>query len=124
VKFPLDENLSPRLAEPLRAAGHDVTHVHDVGLTGADDEAVIATARSEQRVLISADTDFGAILARSGASTQSFLLMRRALGRRLTHHAALILDNPDAIATDLEIGAIVVLGEQRLRIRRLPIGSS
>lgn len=49
MRFLLDENLSPRLAEPLQAAGHDVTHVHDVGLTSADDERVIATARSEQR---------------------------------------------------------------------------
>ena len=124
MRFLLDENLSPRLVEPLRAAGHDVTHVHDVGLTSADDERVIATARSEHRVLVSADTDFGTILARTGAADPSFLLMRRASGRRVANQAALILDNLAAVTSDLEAGAIVVLGEDTLRIRRLPIGSS
>lgn len=123
MRFLLDENLSPRLAEPLRAAGHDVTHVHEVGLSGRDDETVIARARSEKRVLISADTDFGAILARTGASAPSFVLMRRALDRRTGEQAALILDNLVAVEADLAAGAIVVLGEQSLRIRRLPIGN-
>jgi predicted nuclease of predicted toxin-antitoxin system len=123
MRFLLDHNLSPKVAEPLRTAGHDVTVAREVGLSRATDEVVIATARLERRVLVSADTDFGAILALSGATTPSFLLMRRASNQRPAEQAALILDNLDAIADDLDAGAIVVLGEATLRIHRLPIGS-
>ena len=48
--------------------------------------------------------------------------MRRASGRRAADQAALILDNLDAVRADLETGAVVVLGENRIRVRRLPIG--
>ena len=122
MRFLLDNNLSPELAEPLRTAGHDVVHVRDIGLQRATDETVIDAARTDGRVLVRADTDFCTLLARSHDRAPSFLLMRRASGRRAADQAALILDNLDAVRADLETGAVVVLGENRIRIRRLPIG--
>lgn len=67
MRFLLDDNLSPRLAEPLRTAGHDVVHVRDIDMRCAADVLVIEAARADGRVLISADTDFGALLARHKA---------------------------------------------------------
>jgi predicted nuclease of predicted toxin-antitoxin system len=84
----------------------------------------MSAARTDLRTLISADTDFGTLLARTGATAPSFILIRRASGRRATDQAALIIDNLDAIAEDLDAGAIVVLGERALRIRRLPISTA
>ena len=89
----------------LRASGHDVQHVHEIGLTGASDHLVLERARAESRVLISADTDFGAILVRSQATMPSFLLLRRAANRRVIAQAAVILDNLEAVQTDLDAGA-------------------
>lgn len=74
------QNLSPRLADLLRAAGHDAMHVRDLGLASAPDEVVMTAARTDLRTLISADTDFGTLLARTGATAPSFLLIRRAFG--------------------------------------------
>jgi len=91
-------------------------------MQSATDEAVIGLARSEERVLVSADTDFGTLLARSHASAPSVLLMRRVSGRRATEQAGLILVNCELVRADLAAGAIVVLGEATVRIRRLPIG--
>jgi predicted nuclease of predicted toxin-antitoxin system len=85
--------------------------------------AVIDEARAQGRVLISADTDFGTLLARTHATTPSFLLIRRASGRRASEQAAIILSNLNVVQADLDAGAIVVLGEATLRIRRLPIGA-
>ena len=121
MKFLLDNNLSPRLVAPLGGAGHDVVHVRDIQLHRATDEAVIEYAKTAARVLVSADTDFGTLLERSNNASPSFLLMRRASGRTAAEQASLVLANLAAITMDLDAGAIVVLGESRLRIRRLPI---
>ena len=121
MKFLIDNNLSPLLAEGLKAAGHDAVHVRDLGLQAAKDPIVLEYARPENRVLISADTDFGALLARSQESSPSILLIRRLAGRRAADQAAVILANLQPVAEDLAVGAVVVLGDERLRIRRLPL---
>lgn len=90
----------------------------------APDKAVLDAAYAERRVLVSADTDFGTLLARSHATAPSLLLMRRAANRRASEQAALILDNVTAVHGDLMAGAIVVLGEETVRVRTLPIGSA
>ena len=123
MRFLVDNNLSPRLAGHLKAAGHDAVHVRDYGLQAAPDPVVLARAREEHRVLISADTDFGTLLAREKASTQSVLLIRRLIGRRATEQAEIILANLDTVTEDLEAGAVVVLTDDWIRVRRLPIGS-
>lgn len=117
----MDNNLSPVLAELLRAAGHDVSHVREIGLQAAADELVLARAQAERRVVVSADTDFGTLLSRSGAKLPSVLLIRRLAGRRAAEQAATILANLPAVVEDLEAGAIVVLTDEWVRIRRLPM---
>ena len=78
MRFLVDNNLSPILAGILRRAGHDVSHVREIGLQAAADEVVLARAQAEQRVVVSADTDFGGLLSRSGARCGA----RRAQPRR------------------------------------------
>lgn len=57
MRFLIDNNLSPMLADKLKAAGHDAVHVRDYGLQAATDQVVLVHARSYNRVLIPADTD-------------------------------------------------------------------
>ena len=121
MRLLLDENLSPAVSGYLVEAGHDVVHVRDRGLTSATDEVVFARAVVEKRVLVSADTDFGTLLARSGAAKPSVVLIRRTVGRRAAQQARLLIDNLPEVQDDLEVGAVVVFGEKTIRIRRLPI---
>jgi predicted nuclease of predicted toxin-antitoxin system len=121
VKFLIDNNLSPLLADALKAAGHDAVHLRDLWMQAATDHIVLEHARADERILVSADTDFGGLLARSGASTPSVILIRRLAGRRAAEQAAIILANLDQVAEDLTAGAIVVLHEDSLRVRRLPM---
>jgi predicted nuclease of predicted toxin-antitoxin system len=121
VKFLLDQNQSPLLADLLNTAGHDAIHTRDIGLSRAPDIDVLTRAELDGRVLITADTDFGELLARSGDDAPSVLLLRRHDRRRAKAVAELVLANLDAIESDLTSGALVVFDGDRIRIRTLPI---
>ena len=121
MKFLIDNNLSPLVAEGLKAAGHDAVHLRDLGMQAAPDPAVLQRAQVDERVLVSADTDFGSLLSRSRATGPSVILIRRLAGRRAAEQSAIILANLDQIAEDLTAGAVVVIGDDWIRIRRLPM---
>lgn len=124
MKFLLDESVSPLVAEPLANAGHDVVHVRGIGLRSAPDPAVLASAADNERVLVTLDTDFGALIAHSGAHRPSVVLFRGDVTRRPSAQAALLLANLDQLAGDLDGGAVAVIGDDRVRVRRLPIDRS
>lgn len=121
MRFLVDQNLAPLLAEELRILGHDVVHTRDVDLATAVDEVVLRRAFDEDRVLISADTDFGFLLAESGAGRPSVVLLRLRTPRSAARLAAVLLVNLESVAADLAAGAVVVLEDERVRVRRLPL---
>jgi predicted nuclease of predicted toxin-antitoxin system len=120
VRFLVDECLSTRISALLAAAGHDAVHVVDCGLAGKPDELVLAQAMDDGRVLLSADTDFGEILARSGNPLPSVILFRRE-DRSAASLVSVLLANLDTVADELDRGAFVVIAEERIRIRELPL---
>ncbi len=121
MKWLVDNALSPAIAERLRQAGHDAVHVRDYGLAAAEDVEVFERAAHENRIVVSADTDFGTLLAQRSQTRPSLVLFRGASPRRPENQAALLLANLATIADDLNKGAVVVIEPNRLRIRALPI---
>lgn len=120
MRLLLDECLPTRLAALLQAAGHDCVHVYDLRLGGHPDESVMAAAARDARILISADTDFGELLANSSVIAPSVILIRRA-DKRPDALCTVLTANLGPIADELNDGAIVVITDTRIRTRRLPL---
>ena len=122
MRFLIDNALSPLVAKRLREAGHDAVHVRDYGLQTAEDEEIFEKAAREGRVLVSADTDFGTLLALRQETNPSVVLFRRIHQRHPEAQVKLLLANFSNVAHALEKGCIVILEQTRIRIRPLPIG--
>jgi len=121
MRFLIDNALSPVVAEGLRQADHDAIHVRDLGLAAADDETIFEHADRDQRVIVSADTDFGTILAMRNAASPSVILFRGATPRNPIGQVKLLIANLASITPSIERGAVVVLEPQRIRVRSLPM---
>ena len=120
LQFLIDNSMSPRFAEGLRERGIDAIHVRERGLAAASDSTILALALELNRVVIALDTDFGTLLAlrrESKPSVVQFRTSRKSQG----HLLPLFLANLQNFASDLRSGAVVVVEDARIRVRRLPI---
>jgi len=124
MKFLVDNALSFRVAELLSETDHDAVHVNDYGLGTASDQDILERAYLEDRVILSADTDFGTLLAHMQTNKPSFILLRWSGLRLAEEQTRIILANLANITDDLNAGAVVVIEATRIRVRSLPINKS
>lgn len=75
VSVVADESIEGATARALRAAGHSVLFIAKTA-PGIEDAAVLAIARREQALLLTADKDFGELAIRNREPHHGVLLIR------------------------------------------------
>mgnify|MGYP001177959909 CR=1 FL=1 len=120
IKVLLDQGLPRTAADLLREVGWDVQHVSERGMSQTEDVAIIDVARQEQRVVVTLDADFHALLAVSGAQGPSVLRIRME-GLKADQVASLIVQVFSVAGDELALGAMVTVLDEKIRIKHLPI---
>lgn len=112
--------VSTRTVHWLRDQGYDAAHLLDEGLHRLSEHEVLLKARREQRVVLTMDLDFGYLLAVSRARLPSVVIFRVTDERSefLNGRLAEILGSCQEA---LRSGAVLSVGDESIRIRRLPI---
>jgi predicted nuclease of predicted toxin-antitoxin system len=120
VRIVADMHVSMRTVEALRQLGHDVTRVADVLAPTATDTQIVDEAIRDDRVILTQDLDFSALVAVSGRSVPSVVSLRLSSARVETVNARLTRVLP-MLEADLAAGAIAVVEDLRVRTRKLPV---
>ncbi|MGZ9005721.1 MAG: DUF5615 family PIN-like protein [Burkholderiales bacterium] len=116
-RFLADESCDFSVVRRLRAHGFDVKAVVEID-RGAPDESVIEFARSEQRILITEDRDFGRLVFASNRGSAGVIFIRFSAARR-SELPDRILDIIERHGERLE-RSFTVLSADYLRVTSLP----
>jgi predicted nuclease of predicted toxin-antitoxin system len=119
MRFLIDMNLSPGTAQWLRSEGHDAVHVLEAGFGALSDPEIFAHAAAESRIVVTFDLDFGEIVGLAKVTGAAVLLLRLRLVRQPLIRERLRVAIVKA-AEALQAGAIVLVEDARIRVRRMP----
>ncbi len=122
MRLLIDMNLSLRLAEQLRADGHDALHVREIGLRDASDAEIFAAALNDGRVIITCDLDFAKLNALA-MDTRAGVLLVRLRNTRVDNVAPRLRNAIVNPGWTLQRGAMVTVDEDRYRVRAAPTDS-
>ena len=120
MKLLLDQGLPRSATTLLSQAGIDTIHVAEINLSTAEDQDILNRARDDERVVVTLDADFHALLALSAATSPSVIRIRieRLRAQALTD---LLLSVIDEFIEDLEKGVVLTVQSSRVRMRYLPL---
>ncbi len=123
MKFLVDMNLSPEWLGILSLRGWTASHWQNLGPATAADMDLLQWAREHETIILTQDLDFAQLLHQTHTDGPSVILLR-------------VRDEFDAVqqnricqaitlaASALQAGAILVIDDRRVRLRRLPIKSN
>ena len=120
LRFLADMNISPQTVNALAAEGMDIIRVPNLLPANASDESILSLARQQERVVITQDMDFSALLALGGHDQPSLVTLRllntnpEVVSQRLRQ----VLPQTEAA---LRAGCAVTIEDHTVRVRQLPI---
>ena len=120
MRFLSDVGVSVSTAQALRERGHEVLHLSEESLHRLPDDEILALARDGGRVILTFDLDFGDLLAAGAHRLPSVILFRLRDQTPRSVHPRLFRLLSERME-DIELGALVIVEDNRYRLRRLPI---
>ena len=120
MKALLDMPVSAMLLDVLRDYGHEGVHAHQLGKDRATDRELLAIARREERVVITADLDFPQLLALSAAEGPGVILFRGGNYTNL-EMCDLLRRVLQRVPSETLERSICVVDKQRVRVTPLPL---
>jgi predicted nuclease of predicted toxin-antitoxin system len=120
VKILIDMNLSPEWVQEFGRYKITAVHWSAVGRFDAPDSALIDWARKNDHVIFTHDLDFGTALALTKAEKPSVIQVRTQ-NVTVAHLSKMVISTLEVYGDLLEKGALLVLDEDKKRIRILPL---
>ncbi len=123
MKILVDMNLSPDWVNFLGTAGHEAVHWSEIGSGSATDTELMTWAAESGHVVLTADLDFGAILAATKGTGPSVVQARNDI---LTPGAigSIVTSALRQASQELIDGALISIDASRARLRVLPLKTS
>ena len=116
----LDQGLPRSLALRLAELGWDAVHVFELGMSRSPDCEILAFAALHSRVVITLDADFHSLLAVENDAGPSVIRIRQE-GLRAEDLEKLIAGAWPRIEIQLELGSMVTITSDSIRLRKLPL---
>ncbi len=121
MRFLLDMGISYQVARWLNSIGHDAIHLSKAGLHTLEDHLIVEKAISENRIILTADMDFGQILAFKKSSLVSviqFRLFDLSPGNIISKLNIVFDKFIEEIIAD---AVIITVQQNKVRIKKLPL---
>lgn len=120
MKFLVDMSISPKTVEFLKKRGYEAVRASDLDMAKSKDEEILGYAIEKDMILITADLDFGNILAYTKSKKPSTIIFRLKNPSPAFVNQILLSTLPK-IMEPLKKGVIVVVEDRRIRMRELPL---
>ena len=112
--------ISARITPWLNSQGFDAVHLNDEKLHALPDNLIIDKAIKEGRIILTADMDFGQLLAFNASKQVSVIQFRTSDFTPVNIQAKLELVF-DKFSDQLEGDFLITIEDNRIRFRKLPI---
>jgi len=100
----------------LREHGHDAVHVRELGMSQALDVNILARARTENRIVLTFDLDFGDLLA-AWDERPSPVILFRLRNTRIANVISRLESVPNISGAALASPCVIIVEDARHRIR-------
>lgn len=123
MKFLLDMPVSGSLIALLQRFGHEASHVSNLGLARASDREILARARQDEAMVVTADLDFPRLIVLAWSTGPGIILFRG--GNYSEAEMASLLERVLlTVPVETLRQSICVVNHRRVRVTALPIHKS